>query len=117
MGVDFIRQQAGKPYNKRWSNGVDRLKQPTLFEVEFSPECRFVTATLETDCAPVPGAEIVVQSEPAGACGVFSGHSRIATIAKAPGPVLDMLAQSHGIALATIDRIGSFGTTAELRFR
>ena len=115
MGVDFIRAQSGKPHKKRWSNGVDRLKQPTFFDVHFGSDCHFVTATLEGDRSPVPGDELIVQLDGAGSCSAFSGLSKVATLANPPPSLLQILAANHGMAPVIVDRLDCFGTTAELR--
>ena len=115
MGVDYIRSQSGKPHRKRWAEGVDRLKQPTFFDVQFESEARFVTAVLEEDCTPSPGDGLILQADEAGGCSVFSGLSKVGAIADPCPSVLQILADNCGIAPAMVDRLGSFGNTVELR--
>lgn len=114
MGVDFIRSQSGQPHTKRWAGGVDRLKQPDLFELNFEPECRFITAEL-VGGAPSPGDEVLLQADGKGGCAVFSGHSRVASLDRAPEQVLTALDNNYGIIPAIVDRIGCLGGTIELR--
>lgn len=114
MGVDFIRSQSGQPHTKRWAGGVDRLKQADLFQVNFEPECRFITAELESD-APSPGEEVLLQADGKGGCAIFSGHSRVATLNRAPEQVLAALGNNYGIIPAVVDRVGCLGGTIELR--
>lgn len=114
MGVDFIRTQSGKPHSKRWAQGIDRLKQADLFEVNFAPECRFITA--ESECMSLsPGDEVLIQADGNGRCAAFSGLSRVATIESVPAPILAALEKGHGIIPAIIDRVGCVGRTIELR--
>jgi len=115
MGVDYIRNQSGKPHRKRWADGVDRLKQPGFFDVEFGSEAWFVTATLSGDCVPELGEGLIVQADRDGSCSVFAGLVKVASIAEPCPTVLATLAENCGIAAAIVDRIGSFGDTVELR--
>jgi hypothetical protein len=34
MGLDYIREQTGKPWRKRWNGGLDRLKSPKVGGVD-----------------------------------------------------------------------------------
>jgi hypothetical protein len=42
MGLDYIRSQTGKPWRKRWDGGLDRLKAPSLLDLNMSEAARTV---------------------------------------------------------------------------
>jgi hypothetical protein len=117
MGIDYIRGQAGKPYVKRWAKGLNRLKSPTLLDVNLSAESRVVTATLTPGCSPREGGAYLVQTTASGELAVMDGHRQIACVADPPADVTRALAAQHGLAPATVERIGGFGTTAELKLK
>lgn len=117
MGLEYIRSAAGKPYVKRWAKGLNRLKTPSLLDVRLGEECRTVTATLAPGCAAKPGDAFLVQSSRAGDFVVLDGHRQIARIANPPAGLAEALNACHGMAPATIERIGSFGDTAELKLK
>jgi hypothetical protein len=117
MGMDYIRGQAGKPYVKRWAKGLNRLKMPTLLDANLSTESRVVTATLAPGCTPKTGDAYLVQTTRSGDLMVLDGHRQIASVANPPAGVTQALAAQHGLAPATVERIGGFGTTAELKLK
>jgi hypothetical protein len=117
MGLDFIRGKSGRPYTKRWSQGVDRLKRPTLFDGKLSPESRIVTAALAPGCKPSPGDAYLVQTTPGGDLIVLDGHRQVAKIANPPPDIAQAITAQHGVAPATVERVGRFGTTAELKLQ
>ena len=84
MGLDYIRSAAGKPYIKRWAKGLNRLKTPTLLDINLSPESRVVTATLVPGCTPKPGDAYLVQTNGSGDLVVLDGHRQIAGISNPP---------------------------------
>ena len=115
MGVDFIRSQSGKPYNKRWDRGVDRLKEPSLFDVNFNGDCRFVTLTCENTSASKVGRDLILQLDESGSCTAFDGLLAIGTLEQPPASVVTFLTANSGIAPVTVDRIGALGGTIEVR--
>jgi hypothetical protein len=115
MGIEWIRSQSGKPYTKRWARGLDRLKTPTLFDVSLGAECRVLTAMLVPGYDPKVGDACLIQADDAGTLLVLDGHRQIASVTSPPPQVIELLKGQNGMALATIQRIGSFGTTAELK--
>ncbi len=116
MGVDFIREQSGKPWRKRWNKGLDRLKAPDLFDVQFASEYRMVTADLDSGKTLNIGDEVVVQCQGSSVV-VTSGHLRVGGIADAPADIRTALANCGGVALGTVQRLGLFGNSAELSIR
>lgn len=116
MGVDFIREQSGKPWRKRWDKGLDRLKSPGLFDVQFSSECRTVTADLDSGTTLNIGDEVVVQCHGPSVV-VTSGHRRVGGIANVPADMHAAIASCGGVALGTVERMGLFGNNAELSIR
>ena len=117
MGIEYIRSQAGKPYIKRWAKGLNRLKTPTLLDVNLSAESRVVTATLAPGCARKTGDAYLVQTTGSGDLVVLDGHRQIGRVADPPPGVAQALAAQHGMAPAIVERIGGFGTTAELKLK
>lgn len=117
MGIDYIRSLSGKPYEKRWAKGVDRLKTPTLLDVTLSAESRLLTATLAPGCAPKTGDTYLVQTTGSGDLVVLDGHRQVARVANPPPSVANALAAQQGIAPVTVERVGGLGTTAELKLK
>jgi hypothetical protein len=117
MGLEYIRSAAGKPYFKRWAKGLNRLKMPSLLNVNLSEECRTITATFVPGCTAKPGDAFLVQSGSAGDVVVLDGHRQIARIANPPAGLAEVLHSFHGIVPATVERIGAFGDTAELKLK
>jgi hypothetical protein len=117
MGLDYIRSAAGKPYVKRWAKGLNRLKTPSLIDVDLTEECRTVTASLASGCAAKPGDAFLVQLSGTGDLVVLDGHRQIGRIANPPAGLSDALNARHGMAPATVERVGSFGNTAELKLK
>ncbi len=117
MGLEYIRSAAGKPYVKRWARGLDRMKTPSLLDVELSEECRTITVTLVPGCAAKPGDAFLVQSNGAGDLVVLDGHRQIARVANPPAGLAEALNTCHGMAPALVERVGSFGDTAELKLK
>ena len=115
MGLDYIRSAAGKPYIKRRAKGLNRLKTPTLLDTNLSPESRIVTAMLVPGCTPKPGDAFLVQANGSGDLIVLDGHRQVARISNPPPGVTEALDAHHGMAPATVERIGGFGETAELK--
>jgi hypothetical protein len=117
MGIDYIRDQAGKPYVKRWAKGLNRLKMPTLLDINLSAESRVMTATLTPGCSLREGGAYLVQATASGDLAVMDGHRQIACVVNPPADVTQALAAQHGLAPVTVERIGSFGTTMELKLK
>lgn len=116
MGVDFIREQSGKPWRKRWDKGLDRLKLPGLFDVRFSNQQRTVTADINSGASLKVGDQLVVQCDGASAI-VCSGHQRVGEISGIPADMRAAISNCGGVALGTVERVGLFGNNAELSIR
>lgn len=117
MGIDFIRSKGGKPYVKRWADGLDRTRRPQLLSVELTSESRSVTAELTPGCVPQAGAPVLVQSTGGGDLVVYEGLKAVARIVAPPPGVTARLAQCHGIAPALVERVGGFGRTVEIKLK
>jgi len=113
MGVDFIREQSGKPWRKRWDKGLDRLKLPGLFDVQFPTQRRTVTADIECGSPLKVGDQVIVQCNGVSAI-VSSGHQRIGEISALTTDMRVAIADCGGIALGTVERVSLFGNNAEL---
>lgn len=113
MGVDFIREQSGKPWRKRWDKGLDRLKSPGLFDVQFTDQQRTITADLEVKSALKVGDQVVLQCDGQSVI-VCSGHRQVGAIQGLTADVRAAIAGCGGVALGTVERVGLFGNNAEL---
>lgn len=116
MGVDFIRSQSGKPWRKRWDKGLNRLKLPSLFDVEFSEQQRTVTATIDCEDRLKAGDHVVVECHGTSTI-VCSGQQRVGEIPKVPADIRTAISNCGGVALGTVERVGLFGNNAELSIR
>ena len=116
MGVDFIREQSGKPWRKRWNQNLDGLKLLGLFDVRFSNQQRVVTADLDSGSSLKVGDQVVVQCN-GQAVIVCSGHRRIGAIQGVAADVRAAIEVCGGVALGTVERVGLFGNNAELSIR
>lgn len=116
MGVDFIREQSGKPWRKRWDRGLDRLKSPSLFDVRFSEQQRTVSADLDGCSSLKAGAQVVVQCSD-GKIIVCNGQQQIGLIPNIPSDMQSAIAACGGVALGIVERVGLFGNNAELSLR
>jgi hypothetical protein len=117
MGLEYIRSASGKPFRKRWAKGLNRLKAPSLFDVSLDEQSRVVTATLTPGCVAKPGDRYMVQSGDRGEVLVFDGHRQVACIANPPPGLTEALNARHGMAPATVERVGGFGDTVELKLK
>ena len=116
MGVDFIREQAGKPWTKRWDKGLNRLKVPGLFDIEFVSEQRRVTVELDGHCGLKVGDNVIVEYSGDTAI-VSSGYRRVGFISSVPCEVGRTISGGGGAALGIVERVGLFGNSAELSIR
>lgn len=116
MGADFIREQSGKPWRKRWDKGVDRLKAPGLFDVSFSSRPRIITAEIDPGIKVQAGDELVVQCY-SGNATICRGQSRIGAINCLPADMRSAIADCGGVALGIVERVSLFGNSAELIVR
>jgi hypothetical protein len=116
MGVDFIREQSGQPWRKRWDKGVDRLTQPSLLDVQFSSQQRTITADIEPGFKVQAGEQLVVQCH-AGNATICRGQSRIGAIKGLPSDMQLAIANCGGVALGTVERVSLFSNRAELTVR
>lgn len=116
MGVDFIREQSGKPWRKRWDKGLDGLKSPGLFDVQFTNQHRMITADLESGSTLKVGDQVVVQCN-AQSVIVCSGHRQVGAISGIAADVRAAIDGCGGVALGMVERVGLFGNNVELSIR
>jgi hypothetical protein len=116
MGVDFIRNESGKPWRKRWYKGRDLLKIPSLFDVEFSEQQRLINVDLDCDVDLRVGDQVIVQLN--GSATIVS-HAQLCVgrVAACPDEIRATIAECGGVALGTVERISLFGNNAELSIR
>lgn len=116
MGLDFVREQSGQPWRKRWDKGIDRLKLPGLFDVQFSSQQRTITADIDPGITIQTGEQLVVQCQ-SGRATISRGPSRIGAINGLPSDMQSAIINGGGIALGTVERVSLFGNSAELSVR
>ncbi|RSY85968.1 hypothetical protein DAH66_09755 [Sphingomonas koreensis] len=116
MGVDFIREQSGKPWRKRWNKSLDRLKLPGLFDVEFASQQRTVNADIDGGSSLQIGDQLVVQCNDRSAI-ICRGHHRVGEIPSIPADMIHAISSCGGVALGVVERISMFGNNAELSIR
>ena len=116
MGADFIREQSGQPWRKRWNKGVDRLKQPGLFDVRFGSQQRIITADIDGGVSVRAGDELVVQCG-SGNAMVCRGQSRIGAVNGLPSDMRTTITDFGGVALGIVERVSLFGNSVELRLQ
>ena len=116
MGVDFIREQSGKAWRKRWDRGLDRLKLPGLFDVQFSEQQRTVLADLQAAATLKAGDQVVIQCS-GPLVIICNGHHQVGSIPNIPATVRSAIGDCGGVALGTVVRVGMFGNNAELSIR
>lgn len=116
MGADFIREQSGQPWRKRWDKGVDRLKQPSLFDVQFASQQRTITADIDPGINVQAGDELVVQTG-SGNATVCRGQNCIGAINGLPSDMRTSIADCGGVALGIVERVSLFGSSVELRLQ
>lgn len=116
MGVDYIREQSGKPWRKRWNKGLDRLKAPGLFDVQFADRQRTVSADIIGDATLKLGDQLILQGNGTSAI-VCQGQYKIGELEGIPADIGAALASCGGIALGTVERVGLFGNRVELSIR
>lgn len=115
MGIDFIRSVSGKPHRKRWAKGHERASTPGLFDIRFAEEARVATATLSTDAKAKAGAAVIVQRSGSDLM-VFEGFKPLGKILAPPKSMTAALDACHGLAHGVVDRVGTLGQTAEIKF-
>lgn len=113
MGADFIREQSGQPWRKRWNNSVDRLKQPSLFDVQFGSQQRLITADIDPGMSVRAGEELVVQCG-SGNAMLSRGQNRIGAVNGLPSDMRATITDCGGVALGIVERVSLFGNSVEL---
>lgn len=113
MGLDYIREQTGKPWRKRWNGGLDRLKAPTLLDLTMSEAVRTVTAELDGVPRVKAGDTLIVQNGP-GCLTLSDGLRAIGRVANPTPELTTAIRDGGGYAEAVLQRVGLFGDTAEV---
>ncbi len=116
MGLDYLRAHTGKPWRKRWDAGLDRLKAPSLLDLTFSEASRIVTVELLPEAIPRVGDKMIVQT----GCDGLMVSDGLRPIGRVCQPSADLAAAIHeggGYAEGLVQRVGSFGDTAEISVR
>lgn len=116
MGVDFIREQSGKSWRRRWNGGLDRMKMPGLFDVQFNDGQRNVTAEIDPGADLCIGDQVVVQSD-CGKMVICKQHRTVGSIPQLPPDQGKAIVDCGGVALGTIEHISMFGNSAEVSLR
>ncbi|MBB5754670.1 hypothetical protein [Prosthecomicrobium pneumaticum] len=113
MGLDYIRSQTGKPWRKRWDGGLDRLKAPSLLDLNMSETARTVTAELNAGCHVKAGDTLIVQSGGDGFT-ISDGLRAIGRVANPSPELTAAVRDGGGYAEGVLQRVGLFGDTAEI---
>lgn len=113
MGLDYIRAQAGKSWRKRWNEGLDRLKAPTLLDLTMSEAARTVTVQLNAGSRIKVGETLIVQTADEGLI-VSDGLRAIGRVANPSPELTTAIRDSGGYAEGMLQRVGLFGDTAEI---
>ena len=116
MGLDYIRAETGKPWKKRWNGGLNRLKQPTLFDLTMSETARRLTVEILPGVSLKAGETLIVEASTTGVT-VSDGLRSIGRVSNPPADLSATLASGGGYAEGTIERIGLFGDTVEISIR
>ena len=116
MGVDYIRKKAGKPWRRKWDGGLDRLKMPTLFDLQIGEPSRVITAELSPGVRPKIGESYIVECEGNG-LSVSHGIQQVGRIANPPPAMFEAVTKCNGIAEGVVQRISLFGDAVELELK
>lgn len=116
MGLDYIRKETGRPWKKRWDGGLDRLKMPTLFDMQISEAHRRLTAHVIPGAAVGPGKDYLAERD-GEALILCEGLRRVARVDHPPEETLAQIEACGGYALAKVTRVGLFGDTVEVEVR
>jgi hypothetical protein len=116
MGLDFIRDKAGRPWVKKWAHELDRLKLPGLFDFPIDRSRRTITVELREGCKLSPGDELFAlpRGEELDVC---RGMVPVACAHKPARDVLKAVRQAGAIAGARVLHVDMFGSTAEVELR
>jgi hypothetical protein len=115
MGLDYIRNTRGKPWRKQWSQGLNLMNEPSLFDIAFSTR-RLVSASVEVENPPQKGAELLLELIGSEAL-VFEGQRRVARVEHLPEDVLLLLQRTDNVAVATVEHVSVFADMMELSLR
>lgn len=113
MGLDYLRSQTGKPWRKRWDGGLDRLKAPSLFDLNLSEAARTVTAELTGGCGVKAGDTLIVQIGSDGLT-ISDGLRAIGRVTNPSRELTTAVRDGGGYAEGVLQRVGLFGDTAEI---
>ena len=115
MGLDYIRRETGKPWRKQWDGGLDRMKQPSLLDLQIEETARTFTVDIRPGTAKA-GSTLIAQCD--GSNIVLSdGLHPVAVWREPPSDVCAAINEEGGYAEAVVERVGLFGDTAEVRLK
>jgi hypothetical protein len=117
MGLDYIRNTRGKPWRKQWAQGLDLMKQPSLFDLVFGSRLCSVSATIEVkEDLPSQGDALLLQLIGSVAV-IFDGQRRVARVEQLPQDILKVLHETDDIAVVTVEHVGIFGDVMEISLK
>jgi hypothetical protein len=116
MGLDYIRKETGRPWTKRWDGGLDRLKIPSLFEMQISEDLRRLTARVVPNVVVEPGKDYLAERDSDG-IKLCDGLRQVARVDHPPEETLAQIEACGGYAVAKVIRVGLFGDTVEVEVR
>ena len=116
MGLDYIRRETKRPWTKRWKNGLDRLKTPTLFDFKVDATSKPVMAALKAGAGAKVGDTYVIEPRE-GRYILSRGLHEVGELSKPAPEIISALAKCGGFAAGYVQSVGLFGDMAELSLR
>lgn len=113
MGLDFIRTNKDRPWQKGWTAGFDFLKQPTLFDPQFTGDTRSIVIDRIPGTQCEVGSSLILRLQPDDSLVAAFGHCEVGR-AVPTAAVLEAIKASAGLALGSVTKLGSLGDTAEV---
>lgn len=116
MGLDFIRDKAGRPWRKKFAGGVERIKLPGLFDLPFEKMRRTVTVIFTSVGRAGTGEKLIAHANGAQ-LDVCRGATVIGMVQNPPEDVMNAIRSAGGDATASVVDVSPFGTAAEVELQ
>jgi hypothetical protein len=117
VGLDFIRSNKGKAWQRGWTAGLEQLTQPTLFDLQFTEDVRVLVVDRIPGASCKAGAPIILALQPDDSVIASDAHCEIGRVAALPTEVLKAIKSASGVAIADIARVGALGDTFDVCLR
>lgn len=116
MGLDFIRDKAGRPWRKKFAGGAERIKRPGLFDLPFEATRRTVTVVFKNGAQVSPGEKLIAHAN-GEQLDVCRGAAIIGVVQSPPQDVMNEICVAGGDATARVVDVSPFGTAAEVELK